>query len=343
MPRLRHPVRIAVALALLTATGGGWVGVRPSVVQIDVPEFSASTASRAGLGASARHPRVTPPSVVAVGDIACDPASSSFNAGRGVRDRCRAAATWKVAAGLDPDAYLILGDAQYDDGRLRAFRESYDLSWGQGRDRTYAAIGNHAYWTPEARGYFRYFGDRAGAPGEGWYSFDLGQWHLVALNSNCDFVGCEPGSAQYRWLARDLARSAPACTLAFLHHPLLSSGPHGNDESGARPLWDLLYGAGVDVALAAHDHHYERFAPTGSDGRRDAAFGIRTFVVGTGGAQHYWIENVQPASEVRNTRAFGVLRLDLRAKSYRWSFVPAAGATFTDAGSAECHPAAATS
>jgi hypothetical protein len=272
--------------------------------------------------------------VVAAGDIACDPRSSQFNDGQGVGGWCRAKATAKLVARLDPDRVLALGDLQYDDGRLPAFRKSYDRSWGRFLDRTSPVVGNHEYWVPGAAGYFSYFGTRAGAPGQGWYSFDLGAWHLIGLNSNCDVIECRKGSAQWAWLRADLAASSASCTLAFFHHPRFSSGPHG-DEPMVAPLWRLLRRGGVDVLLNGHDHIYERFRPLAPDGTYDAR-GVRAFTVGTGGAQRYWVEQVHRGSVVRNTRAFGVLRLSLREASYRWGFVPTPNRSFSDSGWSRC-------
>jgi hypothetical protein len=276
-----------------------------------------------------------PVTVVAVGDIACDPTSPEFNHGRGIGDRCRQAATARLVHDAAPDAVLTLGDLQYDDGLYGKFLSSYDLSWGAFRSITYPAPGNHEYWgSPRAAGYFQYFGEQAGRSGQGWYSTDLGTWHVVALNSNCDIVGCGKGSPQYDWLERDLAANDAACTLAFWHHPLFSSGPHGPDPA-VTPFWRLLRADGADIVLNGHDHLYERFRRQDPTGARDAA-GIREFVVGTGGEELYWIGQAQPNSEVRNTDAFGVLRLTLRDGAYDWSFEPALGASFTDSGSDAC-------
>jgi 3',5'-cyclic AMP phosphodiesterase CpdA len=273
--------------------------------------------------------------VVAAGDIACSPDDPAFNRGRGLGNRCRQAWTARLAAQADPDAVLVLGDAQYEEGTLRDYRLSYDRSWGKFRDRTLAVVGNHEYGAgPGAPGYHRYFGRRAGSR-EGWYARDLGTWRLIGLNSNCQLIDCGPGSQQYRWLARELADHPTACSLAFMHHPLVSSGPHGPDPS-IRPLWELLYRSGVDVALAGHDHLYERFAPIGPDGSARTN-GVRLFVAGTGGAEQYGVAARQPASEVVRAGSFGVVRLELGADRYSWRFVAAGGAGPTDAGTESCH------
>jgi acid phosphatase type 7 len=294
----------------------------------------------ARLSEEGKGPDPTDPlTIVAAGDIACDPRNPLFNATLGVGRWCRASAVGKTIRALDPSTVLVLGDAQYDDGRLSAFRSSYHLSWGAFRGRTRAVPGNHEYWTGSPRGFFDYFGDAAGPRGKGWFAFSLGSWRVIGLNSNCTIVGCGVGSPQHDWLRDELQRSAADCTVAFLHHALASSGPHGDDPLMGHALWRLLYLNGVDVALTAHDHLYERFVPMAPDLHVDKAFGIRTFVVGTGGAQHYEVEHVQPNSVVRNDDSFGVISMTLRPSSYRWQFVPSAGGTFTDLGTGECHAA----
>jgi hypothetical protein len=278
--------------------------------------------------------------IVAAGDIACDPSNTAFNRGRGSGSYCRASAVDKVIKSVNPNAVLALGDEQYDTGRYRAFRKSYDHSWGQQRAETYPVPGNHEYeGTSNASGYFRYFGPHAGPNPKGWYSVTMGSWRLIGLNSNCFIVGCARGTAQFNWLRHLLKTRPSACSLAFMHHPLVSSGPHGDDEAHAKPLWKLLFHYGVDVALVGHDHIYERFAPVDPSGTKNKRHGIREFIVGTGGAMHYGISGVHRYSQVHNTTAFGVLQLTLRSGAYDWRFRPAAGATFTDSGTTACHSA----
>ena len=276
--------------------------------------------------------------LVAAGDIACDPGSSAFAGGAGTASWCRARDTLAVVQGIDPDVVLPLGDEQYDDGSLAKFRRSYDLSWGKVRARSRPAPGNHEYGVPKAEGYFRYFGSLAGTAGRGWYSYDLAGWHLVALNSNCDRVGCRVGSPQYRWLAADLRANPAACTLAYFHHPRFSSGPHGDDPEAAwtRDLWRLMYAQGIDVILNGHDHIYERFAPQDDKGKLDAEHGIREFIAGTGGGGVYKIGKIAPNSEVHDNSAYGVLKLTLAPGRYSWEFVPIPGARFRDEGAGSC-------
>lgn len=231
---------------------------------------------------------------------------------------------------------FTLGDNVYPDGTAGQFRDCYAPSWGKVLARTYPVPGNHDYNTRGAKPYFDYFGARAGEPGKGYYSFDVGAWHVVALNSEIDTGG---NSAQVQWLRDDLARHPAKCTLALFHRPLFSSGPHGRDGSGekTRALWDALYENNADVILNGHDHDYEHFAPQDPQGARDDARGIREFVVGTGGAPFYPIEETKPNSEAHRTGVWGVLKLTLHASSYDWEFVPVVRFLFQDRGHGECH------
>ncbi len=279
----------------------------------------------------------TDPVVAAAGDIACDPANVSYNGGNGTPGACRMRATSDLLLTVNPHAVLALGDNQYEDGALSKFRQSYDPTWGRLKGITYPVVGNHEYGTPGAAGYFDYFGAVAGPRDKGYYSFDLGAWHIIALNSNCwEVGGCGAGSPQEQWLRSDLASHPTRCTLAFWHHPRSSSGPYG-DDTAYEPFWRALYEAGADVVLTGHSHNYERFAPEGPGGVADSARGLREFVVGTGGRSHYGLSTIQPNSEVRNIDTYGVLKLTLRPTAYEWQFVPEPGATFTDTGTTACH------
>lgn len=210
------------------------------------------------------------------------------------------------------------------------------LTWGRHKARTYPSLGDHEYETENASGYFDYFGEAAGDRDEGYYSYDLGAWHVV-LNGRCGRVGgCEDGSPMLRWLEEDLAADPATCTVAYWHRPLFSSGKHGNDDE-MRPIWDALYAADADVVLNGHDHSYERFAPQDPGGGADPERGIREFVVGTGGVALRPFGETRPNSGVRNADAHGVLKLTLEAGGYGWGFVPVAGDTFTDSGTGSCH------
>ena len=268
-----------------------------------------------------------PPSgkvIVAVGDIA----SCSSTADE---------ATARLVGGMEGATVLTLGDEAYPEGTAEEFEECYKPSWGRFEDRTRPVPGNHEYHTTDAKGYFGYFSDAAGERGKGYYSYDLGQWHIVALNSNCEEVGCGASSPQLRWLKADLAKHAKRCTLAYFHYPLFSSGKYRPGVREVKPLWEVLYAADADVVLNGHDHNYQRFAPQDPDGKADPQRGIREFVVGTGGRSLYQIGEPIANTEVYNDETYGVLKHTPRPEGYEWQFVPVAGETFTDSGSARCH------
>ena len=262
-------------------------------------------------------PPEAPQTVVAAGDIAqCDANSE---------------ATARLLDGIS-GTVLALGDLAYFAGSRENFRDCYHPTWGRHRARTRPAPGNHEYETPGAAGYFEYFGDVAGPPGLGYYSFNRGGWHLISLNSN---VPASAGSAQAEWLRADLIdHFGFRCVLAYWHHPLVSSGPNG-DNPGMRDLWRILHQARADVILSAHDHSYERFAPQDPDLRPDLLEGMRQFVVGTGGASLRDFFMTRPNSQFRLS-AFGVLKLTLHATGYDWEFVTVGGAV-RDSGSDRCH------
>ena len=286
------------------------------------------------------------PVIAAAGDIACDPNTGAFNEGRGSAQTCHQRATSDLLVNAGLTAVLALGDLQYYCGALAAFMYSYDPSWGRVKSITYPAPGNHDYQgggaygcTPGAEGYYTYWGAAAGDPSGGYYSFDVGAWHLISLNSNCDDIsGCGPGSPEERWLRADLAAHAGArCTLAYWHHPPFTSSvtPVGTPKTLA--LLQALYAGGVDLLLNGHQHNYERFAPQTPQGAADPALGIREFAVGTGGEDLRPFGTPVANSEVRRDDTFGVLELTLLPTSYSWQFIPEAGDTFTDSGSAACH------
>ena len=236
-----------------------------------------------------------------------------------------------------PGTVVGLGDIAYPNGSAANFRDCYAPNWGRHKARTRPTVGNHEYKTAGASAYFDYFGSAAGPRGKGWYSYDVGTWHVVVLNSNCTVVGCGPTSAQVTWLKSDLAANAGEHVLAYFHHPRYSSGEHGNSLD-VLTIWEVLYAAGAELILNGHDHDYERFAPQDPWGRTDVAFGIRQFVVGTGGRALEGKSSSAANSEVFAT-THGVLKLTLRADGYDWSFVPIAGKTFADGGSGTTHGA----
>jgi len=231
-----------------------------------------------------------------------------------------------------PGLVFTLGDNAYPFASADNFRNCYDPSWGRHRARTRPIAGNHDWYNDTWMAYFDYFGASAGTPGEGYYSYDLGAWHVLALNSN---LHANAGSPQYEWVRADLAAHPSACILALWHHPRYSSGLEGSNTT-MRDVWRLLQGAGAELVLSGHDHDYERFAPQDADGRLDLARGIRQFVVGTGGYTLYDWTTRASNSEVRDNQTWGILRLTLHPGSYDWEFVPVAGRAFRDTGSAQC-------
>ncbi|MDX6645208.1 MAG: hypothetical protein QOK40_935, partial [Miltoncostaeaceae bacterium] len=312
--------------------------IRVSVTATDASgsaEADSSTTTAVLPAIAPPPPSVSDPVVAAAGDIACDPGGGNFT-GASI-GTCQMRATSDLLLDGDVSSVLTLGDNQYENNTYSSYLQSFDPTWGRVKPLIHPGIGNHEYLTAGAGGYFQYFGAAAGDPARGYYSFDVGSWHLIALNSNCSKVGgCGVGSAQETWLRADLAAHPAACTLAYWHHPRFSSGEHGSFAS-VQPLWQALYDAGAEAVLSGHDHDYERFAAQTAAGALDPARGIRQFVVGTGGKNHYPVGTALAHSEVRNDTTYGVLKLTLRSGGYDWRFEPQAGGTFTDAGSAACH------
>jgi acid phosphatase type 7 len=228
---------------------------------------------------------------------------------------------------------FTLGDNVYPEGTAERFAACYEPSWGRFKARTRPTLGNHDYMIPWADPYFEYFGRRAGPPRDGYYSFNLGAWHIISLNSSVDARIKE--SAQGRWLRADLEKNRTTCTLVFWHHPVFASLKI-EDRPRWRDVWRLLYEYGVDVVLVGDVHYYERFAPQDADGRADPR-GIRQFIVGTGGATlANRVGRAAPNSEIRDNSTWGVLKLTLRPTSYDWEFIPVEGGTFRDVGGAPC-------
>lgn len=264
---------------------------------------------------------IAPASVVLVG--AGDIASCALTADE---------ATAKLLDAIDGTVFTA-GDNAYDNGSAADYSQCYGPTWGRHKNRTRPAIGNHEYNTPGAAGYFDYFGSAAGDRSTGYYSYDLGAWHIIVLNSN---LAMTAGSPQESWLREDLAAHPVRCTLAIWHHPRFSSGHHGSSTM-SQPLWQALYDANADLVVSGHDHTYERFKPQTAAGQVDLTRGIREFVAGTGGAGLYAFEHPAPNSEVKNNVTHGVLKLTLYGDRYDWKFVPVAGSSFTDSGTANCH------
>jgi acid phosphatase type 7 len=274
--------------------------------------------------------RVEPYVLVGAGDIA------------GCSSLAGAAATAKLIEKI-PGTVFAAGDLAYDRGTAGEFSRCYDSTWGKFKDRTRPTPGNHEYYSQGGQPYFAYWGEQAGPAGKGYYSYDLGNWHVVVLNTNCDAPGvggCGAGSEQEKWLRDNLAAHAKSCIVAYGHHALYSSGlltKHAVHPE-LRDLWRDLYTARADLVLAGHEHSYERFSPQDADGNSDTENGIREIVVGTGGRSHDPLGRAKPNSEVRNADTFGVLKLTLWPEKYTWEFVAVNGAEgFHDSGEGGCH------
>jgi hypothetical protein len=321
------------------------------MLQKNVPATFVASVTGAALAAYAAVVIAVPPAppkIVAVGDIACQSYSQSDGNGA-----CRSDEVAALITSLHPDAFFALGDLQYNDGGLDEFLRVYDRQFGHLNPITFPVAGNHEYETPGAEGYFDYFGARGHGP-EGYYSFDIGTWHVVALNSDIcrSDPGCGPGTPQYEWLRADLiAHSGAACTMALQHHPtfdwrqwqkFVDPDAH-NPNAGAEnqmyfEMWRLMDAMGVDVQLNGHNHIYHRWAPQTADGIRDPN-GIRQFTVGTGGRSLYPLgKKPRPANVLAvQNKAFGVLEMTLRAGAYdyRWVGLPGDPA-FQDRGTVAC-------
>ncbi len=280
-----------------------------------------------GDGALLGGVRVGSPTLLAAGDIAeC-----------GIRGD---EATAKILAEYPQATIATLGDNAYQHGTLQEFKRCYGPSWGRFKGRTRPAVGNHDHSTKDAAGFHAYFGAAGGPFDKYYYSYDLGSWHVVVLNSDCWRVGgCDRDDPQVRWLRRDLFRHPTRCTLAYWHRPPFSSGRYGKPVSTslARPMWRAFHVLGGDVLLTGHEHNYERFAPMDAEGRPDE-YGTRLFVVGTGGGNLRGFKYPPlPTTEVRNGRTWGVLKLRLHDTGYDWEFEAVAGESFHDSGSDSCN------
>lgn len=296
---------------------------------------AAVLAALAGTSSWWAAPQVAGIVVVAVGDMACSPAATAAAEARNRPKVCRQMAVSDAVLATRPEVLLALGDEQYEEAAPQDWAP-YDLSYGRLRSVTHPVPGNHEYLTEGASGYYGYFGARAGPRARGYYSFDLGGWHLIALNSECgDVGGCGDKSPELVWLRDDLQRHRTRCTLAYWHIPRFSSGQHG-DHAAYRFIWRALVERGADVVLAGHDHSYERLARLDAEGRRDDRVGIRSFVVGTGGRNLTSVTGRREGSERVIDDAFGFLQLHLYPDRYAWQFRDIDGAVL-DHGEDQCN------
>lgn len=269
------------------------------------------------------------------GAVAAAPAATAILIGAGDIATCEGTGDEATALLLDryPTATIFTaGDNAYGSGTPAEFQKCYGPSWGRHKVRTRPSPGNHDYGTPGGRGYYEFFGANAGDSTKGYYSYELGGWRVIALNSN---IAMAAGSPQEKWLRAELAAQPEKCTLAYWHYARFSSAEHGNDNS-TQPLWQALYDGGAEVVVVGHDHSYERFAPQDGGGKADSVRGVREFVAGMGGASHYGLGARKPNSEVFDSTTFGVLKFTLTPTTYAWEFVPVAGGTFRDAGIGKC-------
>jgi hypothetical protein len=292
-----------------------------------VLRLATALAAAAVTAGALAAPASADPIMAAAGDIACPPNLPE------TPTSCHQAETAAIVGAIKPTAVAVLGDNQYETGFLPYYQQVYDATWGQFRPMTFPVPGNHEYYRVGADGYFNYFGAAAGNPARGYYAYDLGRWHILALNSNCTYVPCAAGSPQEQFVRRELAGRRRGCIMAYWHHALFSS--QGGDPR-MRDIWRDLTDARVDVVLSGHNHNYERFAGQDADGRLSPFAGPREFVVGTGGRSLGLIRRVRATSEAHQDQVFGVLALYLAPNGYAWSF-DSEGGVYSDTGSAQCH------
>jgi hypothetical protein len=294
-------------------------------------------------------PPTTPPSgdpvVVTGGDIGCAPDDVNYNGGNGTTSYCHMKDTAGLVGQINPTAVLMVGDGQYNSGSLTNYRASYDPTWGVYKSKTKPTVGNHDYGTSGASGYYTYFGTPASPQQSGctsnclgYYSFDVGAWHIVNINSECSRLnggaGCAVGSPQETWLKNDLATKSKPCTIVFDHRPRWSSNSFASADIA--PLVADMYAARVDLLLSGHSHSYERFGPQNPSGGADVN-GVRQFVVGTGGAFFTGFSTIVANSQVHKSNIFGVMKLTLHSSSYDWSFVADPSTPYSDSGTGSCH------
>jgi len=278
-------------------------------------------------GCSVTHTEaVTPdPVVAAVGDMVCAPGTVV------TATTCQHQAVSDSILAAEPSVFLPLGDNQYQQGSLAQYQSAYQPSFGRLRAVTSPVPGNHEYQTVGAAGYYGFFGTAAGVPSKGYYSQDVGAWHVVALNSEQDISAA---GAQVAWLKRDLAAHRNLCTLAVFHKPRFSSGEHGSNAT-MKPFVDALVAARAELVLSGHDHDYERFAPQDGAGVATSA-GVVQVVSGMGGRSLYDYPRVAPNSLVRQNGGFGWTRLTLHPTSVELRYVGVGTNTYSETTTLAC-------
>jgi hypothetical protein len=326
--RIRRALKCGLVLILGMATSAGSESTTAAKLGAEQSAGAKRKTEETKAGKSAAKTYV----LVGAGDIA------------GCSSLAGAQATAKLIEQI-PGTVFAAGDLAYDRGTTEEFSKCYDATWGKFKDRTRPTPGNHEYASPGALAYFAYWGQQAGPRGKGYYSYDLGKWHVVVLNTNCDAPGvggCGAGSEQEKWLKNDLEQHPKSCIVAYGHHALFSSGllKRHAVHPELRDLWQDLYAAHADLMLVGHEHSYERFGPQDPDGHLDPENGIREIVVGTGGRSHDPLGLAMPNSERRNADSFGVLKVTLSPEKYVWEFIPVNGEEgFHDSGGGPCHNA----
>jgi calcineurin-like phosphoesterase family protein len=327
--RRQHSVSVWLAVLILSGAAFGLAGCGAGPDK----HVAARSGPRSEPGSEGWKPKDVPKPFVLVG--AGDIAGCSALEG--------AEATAKLIERI-PGTVFAAGDLAYERGTAQEFRDCYGTTWGRFKERTRPTPGNHEYSAGGGAAYFAYWGQQAGTPEKSYYSFDLGKWHVIALNTNCKAPGvggCQVDSPQEKWLKQDLAAHANSCMVAFGHHALYSSGVFRSHavHPELRDLWRDLYEARADLVLAGHEHSYERFAPQDPDGNAAGKNGIREIVVGTGGRSHDPLGTALLNSEVRNVDTYGVLKLTLWPDRYAWEFIPVNSGGFRDSGEQTCHNA----
>lgn len=336
-------VAAAATAIALTSTGGAGP---EQVVTPPVPTEIGSLVPGASTSTTPLRSAFEAPTLAAVGDIACSTIEAAENGGFGNNDRCASPRVADLLFQLNPTAFLPLGDIQYPKGSLEDFKEVYEKQFGGYRGTVLPIPGNHEYQTEAGTGYYTYFGRRARDPRKGYYSTNLGRWHLVALNSSCAATKAQRAAGdprcnfaeQAEWLARDLRTNKQPCTLAFFHHARWSSGYEDINPEVYNVFWKPLYDARADIVLSGHSHNYERFRPQDTAGHEDVRGPIQ-FVVGTGGASHTPMRAIRPNSVVHDNTTYGLLELELGDGKFRWQFHPVNSEGFRDSGSGTCHQA----
>jgi len=324
--------------AIGSVTANGWyeVDVTSVVKGNGTFSFGATSSSTDGAYYDSRESGADAPQLVLTTGTTTPPPSGDpvlLGAGDIASSGSGDSATAALVNGISGTVFTT-GDNVYTNGTAAEFSSYYQPTWGAFKARTRPAPGNHDYNTSGASAYYSYFGSQAGPAGQGYYSYNLGNWHIVSLNSN---ISMSASSAQVTWLRNDLAANTRSCTLAYWHHPLFTSGANHSPSTSTRPLYQALYDANADVVVWGHNHQYERFAPMNPSGGADNARGLRSFVAGMGGADHYGFGTIQPNSQARNSDTFGVLKFTLHSNSYDWQFVPQSGRTYNDSGTGTCH------